>query len=72
MCKRKTAMVLVSVLGIAGPALAATPRFEDLDKDKDGKLSRSEAAAVEGLDFAKADSNKNGTIERSEYQAAVG
>jgi hypothetical protein len=37
MCKRKTAMVLVSVLGIAGSALAAAPRFEDLDKDKDGK-----------------------------------
>jgi hypothetical protein len=66
------AMVLVSVFGIAGSAFGAAPRFEDLDKNKDGMLSKAEAAAVEGLDFAKADANKNGVLERSEYLAAIG
>jgi hypothetical protein len=34
-------------------------------------LSKSETSSVEELDFAKADTNKDGMLNRSEYEAAI-
>jgi Ca2+-binding EF-hand superfamily protein len=48
------------------------PAFNDLDKDHDGMLTKAEASSVKGLDFAKADTNKDGRLDRAEYAAAVG
>lgn len=66
-------LALACCLGLAGSAAASTTpsSFEDLDKNADGLLSREEAAAEKGLDFAKADADKNGWLDRAEYEAAV-
>lgn len=67
-------LALACCLGFAGSAAASTTTtssFEDLDENADGLLSREEAAAAKGLDFAKADADKNGWLDRAEYEAAV-
>ena len=66
------AMILVSAVGIAGRSLASLPPFDQVDTNPDGTLSKQEAAAVKELDFSKADTNKNGTIEPAEYRVAAG
>jgi len=68
----KLAIVLSSafVLALAGPALAEKPSFEELDQNKDGSLSQAEASKS-GLDFAKADTNRDGRLDRKEYEAAL-
>jgi hypothetical protein len=44
--------------------------FEAADKDKDGKLSRSEASSVPGLEFARADTDGDSSLSRQEFRAA--
>lgn len=68
----------------ATPAIPATPalpaatsssakrvNWSQLDSDKDGKLSKTEAAAVKSLSkvFDQADSNKDGALSADEYKA---
>ena len=72
MIKLRSAMALLAVLGLASASYAVAPAFNELDKDHDGMLSKAEAASVKGLDFAKADTNKDGKLDRAEYEAAVG
>jgi hypothetical protein len=67
---KKTVTTLVLLAGFSGAALAA-PAFEEVDADKDGLVSQSEAAMVEGLDFATADGNGDGWIDRGEYETAT-
>lgn len=59
-----------------GATAAATPkstRWSDLDADKDGSLSKSEADAVPSLGavFDKADANADGALTGEEYKAYV-
>jgi hypothetical protein len=72
MSKWLNAAVLVASVAIASVAFAEAPAFDDIDANKDGKLSKAEASAVKGLDFAKADRDQNGTLDRVEYEAAIG
>jgi hypothetical protein len=59
------------LLGISGFAFAQEPpAFEDVDANSDGQISREEAAAIEGLDFAAADKDQNGSLSREEYEAS--
>ena len=52
------------------PGASAGPGFDKLDRNSDGQVSRQEAAALlESADFAKADLNRNGQLERSEYNS---
>jgi hypothetical protein len=65
----------------ATPATPATPaasaasakrvNWSQLDSDKDGKLSKAEAAPVKGLSkvFDQADANKDGALTADEYKA---
>jgi hypothetical protein len=54
-----------------GTAIAQEmPAFEDVDTNGDGAISQEEAAAVEGLDFASADTDQNGSLSLEEYEAA--
>ena len=64
-------LTLVSALGFAGTAAATSPSFEELDVNADGLLSEEEAAAQQDLDFAKADVDKSGWLDRAEYEAAM-
>jgi Ca2+-binding EF-hand superfamily protein len=45
--------------------------FDTTDKDKDGKVSRQEAADVPGLNFSSADINADASLSRQEFQTAV-
>lgn len=67
-----SAMVVSILMAFAASAATTKPTFDELDTNKDGKLSKDEAAKVESLDFAKADVNKDGVIDRAEYEIAVG
>jgi hypothetical protein len=59
------------LLGVSGFALAQDPpTFEEVDKNADGQVSREEASAIEGLDFAAADKDQNGSLSREEYAAS--
>jgi len=62
----------LAVFALASASHATGPAFNELDKDRDGLLSKAETATVKGLDFAKADTNKDGRLDRAEYEAAIG
>ncbi|HSX61026.1 MAG TPA: EF-hand domain-containing protein [Tahibacter sp.] len=49
----------------------STKSFEQLDENKDGKLSKDELGAdeAEGMDFSKIDRDGDGTISRDEWNA---
>jgi Ca2+-binding EF-hand superfamily protein len=45
--------------------------FETADKDKDGKVTRAEAADVQGLNFSSADTDGDASLSRQEFQVAM-
>ena len=57
----------------ATPASVSKKSWADVDVDKDGNLSKAEAAAVPSLGqaFDKADSNADGSLTATEYKAYV-
>ena len=64
-------MTTLLLLGVSSVALAQeAPAFEDVDSNSDGRISQEEAAAIEGLDFAAADTDQSGSLSREEYEAA--
>lgn len=70
--KTKVSITLLA-LGFAGAALAQdAPSFEEVDQNSDGMISQEEAASVEGLDLATADTNQDGSLDREEFNAATG
>ena len=58
---------------VATPASVTKKSWADVDIDKDGNLSKAEAAAVPSLGqaFDKADSNADGSLTATEYKAYV-
>jgi len=66
-------LIVLTAMGIAGTALAGTlPPFEKVDGNGDGKISQTEAASVKDLNFAAADTNKDGMLDQGEYKEAAG
>ena len=68
--------LLFSGAAIANPlegkgAQSSAPPFEQIDKNKDGALTKSEAKQATGLDFDKADVNRDGKLSRAEYETAA-
>ncbi len=67
----KKSLVSLLILGFAGGAVAQSlPAFEEVDTNGDGVISEEEAQAVEGLDFATADANQDGQLDRAEWAEA--
>lgn len=66
---KKILMTLVAA-GFAS-SLYAAPAFEELDADKDGKLSKEEVQAAEGLDIMTLDQDGDESVSVEEYQAAI-
>ena len=71
MSKIRSALVIVAALGFATSAYAVAPAFNELDKNHDGMLTKAETATVKDLNFAKADTNRDGRLDRAEYEAAI-
>lgn len=66
--------VLIAAIGIcaAGIVVAqATPSFESLDKNSDGRISIQEATTNDDLfvAFKKLDANKDGALTKEEFAA---
>ena len=55
----------------SGQQRQAQVAFDTADKDKDGKITRDEAAVVPGLNFTSADTNADASLSRQEYQVAM-
>jgi hypothetical protein len=71
MVRRLWAIAVMGVFAMAGVAYAEGSPFEMLDTNHDGVLSEAEAAKA-GIDFSKADANKDGKLDKKEFDAAVG
>ena len=54
-----------------GQQRTAQVTFDTADKDKDGKVTRAEAADVPGLNFSSADVNADASLSRQEFQTAM-
>ena len=67
----RSMLLAVSALALAvGSAYGADNKrkgFNDLDKDKDGSLSKAEAAANPDIKFDEMDRNHDGKLTRGEY-----
>jgi EF hand domain-containing protein len=55
----------------SGEQRTAQVTFDTADKDKDGKITRTEAADVPGLNFSSADVNADAALSRQEFQTAM-
>lgn len=55
----------------SGEQRTAQVTFDTADKDKDGKITRAEAADVPGLNFTSADVNADASLSRQEFQTAL-
>jgi hypothetical protein len=70
--RKSTSLILPAAVATAfgGPAIAAdVPGFNEMDKDNNGELTRSEAQGNPKLadQFNMVDDDKNGTLSRGEY-----
>jgi len=50
----------------------AASAFEKLDSAKAGYVTKEQAAKLNGFDFTQADKNKDGKLDREEFNAAWG
>jgi len=65
-------LAVMMVLLSTGAAFAAAPEFGELDRDKDGYLTPAEVDEVAVELFKKQDRNGDGSLDRSEFEAAGG
>jgi hypothetical protein len=63
-------LAAVLLLLAAAPAFAAIPAFTDVDADKDGMVTQSEAvvAGISQSLFAKLDQDKDSKLSAEEYK----
>jgi len=73
MISRRNAFMaaLTALLGVAGPALAASGPIARLDTDNDGTVDLDEAKKAAGALFDKLDTDKDGTLDLKELKGRV-
>lgn len=71
------AVAVAALIPLAGTAIAgdkdkmaAGASFDSLDTNRDGRISKSEAAADANLMFSTADANADGYLDNSEFKKA--
>lgn len=68
----KLMLATTAVLGLAAPALAEAPAFEDVDTDGSGAISLSEVQAVAPevteADFDTFDHDDDGVLSQTEFE----
>ena len=64
----RTLVTILAATFSLGAIAQEMPAFDDVDQNKDGVISQAEASRVEGIDFAALDTDKNGSIDRQEYE----
>jgi Ca2+-binding EF-hand superfamily protein len=71
-------IVILAALGLGATAYAGdmdtTKSFNDLDTNKDGLLTKEEAAADQSIsaEFTTADTNQDGYVTAAEFDAVQG
>jgi Ca2+-binding EF-hand superfamily protein len=67
------ALPLASSFGQGEAQRAQLHSFENVDRNKDGQVDKSEAGAVPGLsaNFEKVDRNRDGRLDRGEFTRAL-
>jgi Ca2+-binding EF-hand superfamily protein len=75
--KTLVAVAVAALIPLAGTAIAgdkdkshAGASFDALDTNRDGRISKSEAAADANLMFSSADANADGYLDNSEFKKA--
>jgi EF hand/EF-hand domain pair len=75
---KRIALATFVALGLAAGAVAQPGNdrtnqvpFAEVDRDKDGKLNRDEGNSINGFDFSRADTNNDGYVARTEFDAAM-
>lgn len=71
--KQSILALTIALLFAASAAIAQNPRFEELDGDGDGYISKTEARALPCLSdaFDQIDKQSEKGLSRSEYASAV-
>ncbi|HEX5047857.1 MAG TPA: hypothetical protein VFX89_12130 [Gammaproteobacteria bacterium] len=57
--------------GSAQVAQSSRPTFEQVDTNRDGRITAAEALAVQGLDFNRMDADKNQSVTPEEFASAI-
>jgi hypothetical protein len=75
--KTLVAVAVAALIPLAGTAIAgdkdkshAGASFDALDTNRDGRISKSEAAADANLMFSSADANADGYLDNTEFKKA--
>ena len=71
---KKTSLLLTACAALfaSNLAFAEPPEFKGADKNGDGGVDAAEFKTLElDKDFAKLDEDKNGTLNKTEYEAAL-
>ncbi len=69
--QRQAGAIGAGAEGGSADAEGSYPSFEEVDRNSDGQISRTELAMIEGLEFTTADRNQDGHLDRAEYRQAT-
>lgn len=66
---QKIIIAIVMILALTGPVSGAEKAFDDLDRDKDGRISQQEYLDATAKTFDKLDRDDSGHLDEAEMNA---